>query len=77
MNEPVQPAACAMTGVNAAVQTPPIWHPMFMIPDTNPAEAPPISALMAQNALCAKYSAPAPPASTRAARAALISTTPR
>ena len=38
-----------------------------MTPETRPAELPPKSALSAQNALWAKYKAPAPLASTRAA----------
>src|SRR5689334_5456779 len=35
-----------------------------MSPETEPAERPPISELTDQNALCERYKAPAPPAST-------------
>src|SRR5689334_1099148 len=37
---------------------------MFISPDTEPAELPPISELTDQNILCERYSAPAPPART-------------
>jgi len=44
---------------------------MFMNPDTEPENDPPMSALTDQKELCDKYKAPAPPASTTLASRAL------
>src|SRR5664280_2604865 len=59
-----QPKTLASTGVREAVTVPPIWLPMFITPETDPAERPAMSAVTDQKQLVERYSAPAPPAST-------------
>src|SRR5258706_384972 len=49
---------------------------MFMKPDTEPENDPPMSALTDQKELCDKYKAPAPPANTTLARRALSTLEP-
>jgi hypothetical protein len=49
---------------------------MFMNPDTEPENEPPMSALIDQKELCDKYKAPAPPASTTLASRALSTLEP-
>src|SRR6266404_7443360 len=49
---------------------------MFMNPDTEPENEPPMSALTDQKELCDKYKAPAPPASTTLASRALSTLEP-
>src|ERR1700719_228 len=49
---------------------------MFMNPDTEPENEPPMSALTDQNELCDKYKAPAPPARTTLASRALSTLEP-
>src|SRR6185312_3863735 len=63
-NDISHPKCSATNGVKLAVTTPPNCPPIFMTPETEPAERPPMSELTDQNALCAKYRAPAPPART-------------
>src|SRR5207302_630160 len=75
-NGMLQPKYLAITGVNCAVSAPPIWLPMFITPETDPADAPAISELTDQNELCERYSAPAPPARTILARRASLAWLP-
>src|SRR5262249_9503768 len=63
-NDAVHPYWPAIQGVSDAVTAPPICAPMFMTPETVPADEPARSALTDQHELCARYSAPAPPART-------------
>src|SRR5689334_7837455 len=63
-NDAFHPKRAAIHGVKDAVMAAPIWLPMFISPDTDPEDAPAISAVTDQNELCERYSAPAPPAST-------------
>ena len=70
-NDVVQPNLAAIHGVKEAVSAAPIWFPIFMKPETEPEEAPAISAVTDQKELWDKYSAPAPPASTTLASRAL------
>src|SRR5580704_1611958 len=65
-NDAVQLKWCAIQGVREAVTAPPICPPIFITPDTDPAEAPAMSAVTDQNELCDRYSAPVPHASTTA-----------
>src|ERR1035438_6488892 len=65
-----------MAGVSDAVTTPPTCPPMFIVPDTAPAERFPISALTDQKELCDRYNMPAPPDSTRLANCALATCAP-
>src|ERR1017187_571746 len=65
-----------MAGVRDAVRTPPNCPPMFIVPDTAPAERPPISALTDQKDLCDRYTIPDPPANTRLANCALANCAP-
>src|ERR1017187_8138791 len=65
-----------MAGVSDAVTTPPTCPPMFIVPDTAPAERFPISALTDQKELCERYNMPAPPANTRLANCALATCDP-
>src|SRR6185437_656357 len=51
-NDIPQPKRIAIHGVREAVTAPPIWQPIFMTPDTDPAERPPMSQLTDQNELC-------------------------
>ena|SRR5579859_6254701 len=67
----VQPKRLAINGVKEAVTMPPIWAPMFMNPETEPEDGPAKSAVTDQKELCARYKAPAPPASTTLASLAL------
>jgi hypothetical protein len=64
----VQPNFMAIQGVSEELIAPLIWHPMFIVPDTAPAEEPPISALTDQKELCDRYNVPAPPANIRCCR---------
>ena len=70
-NEVVQPNRAAIQGVSEAVIAAPIWFPIFMNPDTDPEDAPAMSAVTDQKELCERYNAPAPPASTTLASRAL------
>ena len=70
-NDAVQLKRWAIHGVSEAVTAPPICPPIFITPDTDPAEAPAMSAVTDQKELCDRYSAPAPPANTTLARRAL------
>src|SRR5690349_12877972 len=74
--EVAHPKRCAIHGVKEELIAPPSWQPMFITPETDPAEAPPMSALTDQNELCEIYNAPAPPASTMTARATLPTSAP-
>src|SRR5258708_33361871 len=47
---------------------PPAWLAMFISPESEPEDLPPRSAETAQNALCERYSEPAPPARTTLAK---------
>src|SRR5581483_4374461 len=67
---------CAMNGVRDAVTALPICPPMFMSPETVPAEGPAMSAVTDQYELCDRYNAPAPPASTMLASFALSTCVP-
>ena len=49
--EAVQPNREAIAGVSEAVTTPPTWAPMFIKPETEPEEAPAISAVTDQKEL--------------------------
>ena len=51
-NEAVQPYRTAIHGVREPVKAPPICPPIFMNPDTDPADAPAMSAVSDQNELC-------------------------
>jgi hypothetical protein len=70
-NEVVQPNRAAIQGVRDVVSAAPIWFPIFMKPDTEPEDAPAMSAVTDQNELWERYRAPAPPASTTLASRAL------
>jgi len=65
-----------MTAVSDELIAPPIWHPIFITPETAPAELPPTSALTDQNELCDRYKAPAPPARTITAKGTLFTWVP-
>jgi len=47
-----QPKRLARYGVKDAVTAPPIWHDMFITPETTPERSPAMSALTAQKELC-------------------------
>src|ERR1039458_3105197 len=70
-NEAGHPKCAAISGVSEAVTTAPNCPPMFITPETEPAELPARSAVTDQNELCDRYSAPAPPAKMRQASCAL------
>jgi hypothetical protein len=53
-NDAPQPKREAIKGVSVAVTVLPICAPMFMTPDTEPADSPAMSALTDQNVLCDK-----------------------
>src|SRR5438067_2497229 len=57
-NGKFQPKCAAIIGVTCAVMAPPIWLPMFMTPETEPADAPAISELTEQNVHAAKHPLP-------------------
>src|SRR5215471_17369979 len=50
----VHPYRAPIQAVRYPVNAPPICPPMFMNPETDPAEAPAISAVTDQNELCAR-----------------------
>src|SRR5580704_7492858 len=50
---------------------------MFIKPETEPHDAPPMSAVTDQKELCERYSAPAPPARTTLATRALATVEPK
>src|ERR1019366_3124272 len=72
-----QPKYLASQGVREAVMAPPIWLPIFITPETEPAERPAMSEVTDQNALCERYKAPAPPASTMLASRASSARVPK
>src|ERR1035441_8423162 len=76
MKDAVQPNWAAIRGVREAVIAPAVWLPMFITPETDPAEAPPRSAVTDQNELAERYNAPAPPASTTVAKRASVACVP-
>ena len=51
-NDAVHPKRPAIQGLNEAVTTPPIWPPIFITPDTEPADEPARSAVTDQKELC-------------------------
>src|SRR5438045_9324722 len=63
-HEAGHPKRLAMAGGKDDVSAPASWFPIFITPETAPAEAPPRSAVVAQNEDIHSYSAPAPPART-------------
>src|SRR6516225_10104719 len=66
-----------MRGVRDAVSVLPACAPMFIRPETVPAEGPAMKAETAQKELWARYSAPAPPARTSVAVPAPLALEPR
>ena len=63
-NDICHPKCAAIRGVSEAVQAPPIWAPMFMIPEVRPAYSPAKFALTAQKQPAETYKMPAPRART-------------
>src|SRR5215471_12898849 len=76
-NDAFHPKCAAIHGVKDAVIAAPTWLPMFISPETDPDDAPAISAVTDQNELCDRYNAPAPPARTTLASLALSTCDPR
>src|SRR5215469_2088904 len=62
-----QPNWSPIQRVAIVVMKPPTWAPIFITPDTAPADGPAMSALADQKELWARYSVAAPPARTTAA----------
>src|SRR5947199_7767455 len=54
-NEAVHPYCAAIHGVSDAVSAPPACAPMFINPENDPENEPPISALTDQKELCDRY----------------------
>src|ERR1700761_5157177 len=53
-NDACHPKRAAISGVSEAVTAAPIWHPMFMAPETTPAKVPAKSDVTDQKQLCAR-----------------------